>query len=167
MIECTLALGAEMLILGQAANSEMDAREKLRAAISSGRGARVFERMIEAQGGDPRVVENPSLLPEAPAHVVVHAPQEGFVAGIDCLELGLTAVAMGAGRTRADQPVDHAVGIEVLAPRGTTVAAGQGLARLHVRTHAAGEAILPRVQKAFRIAHAAETTTPLVLGRIG
>lgn len=167
LIECTLALGAEMLILGQAANSEMDAREKLRAAISSGRGARVFERMIEAQGGDPRVVENPSLLPEAPAHVVVHAPQEGFVAGIDCLELGLTAVAMGAGRTRADQPVDHAVGIEVLAPRGTTVAAGQGLARLHVRTHAAGEAILPRVQKAFRIAHAAETTTPLVLGRIG
>ncbi len=167
LIECTLALGAEMLILGQVANSEMDAREKLRAAISSGRGARVFERMIEAQGGDPGVVENPSRLPEAPAHVVVHAAQEGFVAAIDCLELGLTAVAMGAGRTRADQPVDHAVGIEVLAPRGTKVAAGQGLARLHVRTHAAGEAIMPRVQKAFRIAHAAETPAPLVLGRIG
>lgn len=167
LVECTLALGAEMLVLGRVANSEMEAREKLRAAISSGQGARVFEKMIEAQGGDPRVVEDLSRLPQAPAHVVVHAPHEGVVASIDCLELGLTAVAMGAGRTRADLPVDHAVGIEVLAPRGTKVASGQGLARLHVRTHAAAEAIGPRVQKAFRLAHAAEAPVPLVLGRIG
>lgn len=166
LLECTLALGAEMLMLGQVANTEIEARDKLRHAIASGQGARVFERMIEAQGGDPRVVENPSLLPETPAHVIVPAEHEGFVASIDPLELGLTAVAMGAGRTRADQPVDHAVGIEVLAPRGTKVNRGQSLARLHVRTHAAGEALLHRVQQAFRIAHAPEAPGPLVLGRI-
>ena len=166
LVECTLALGAEMLMLGKVAETEAEARDKLRQAITSGQGARVFERMIEAQGGDPRVVEDPSLLPQAPAHVIVPAQQDGFVVGIDALELGLTGVAMGAGRTRADQPVDHAVGIEVLAPRGSKVDRGQALARLHVRTHAAGEAILQRVQQAFRIANELEAPVPMVLGRI-
>jgi len=166
LIECTLALGAEMLMLGKVAETESEARDKLRKAITSGQGARVFERMIEAQGGDPRVVEDASLLPQAPAYVMVPAQHEGYVASIDSLELGLTAVAMGAGRTRADQPVDHAVGIEVLAPRGTKVERGQSLARLHVRTHAAGEAILQRVQDAFRITNELEAPVPLVLGRI-
>lgn len=166
LVECTLALGAEMLMLGRVANTETQARDMLRQAITSGQGARVFERMIEAQGGDPRVVEDPSRLPEAPAHVLVSAEHEGFVASIDPLELGLTAVAMGAGRTRADQPVDHAVGIEVLAPRGTNVERGQSLARLHVRTHAAGEAIRDRVRRAFRITPQADAPITLVLGRI-
>ncbi len=167
LIECTLALGAEMLVLGKVATTHDEARVKLKEAISSGKGARVFERMIEAQGGDPHVVEDPSRLPRAPAHVLVPAAHEGFVGAIDSLELGLTAVAMGAGRTRADQPVDHAVGIEILAPRGTSVKPGQSLARLHVRTHSAGEAIVHRVQQAFRITHAVEAKEhPLVLGRI-
>ena len=166
LLECTLALGAEMLILGGVAEGNAEARQKLEAAIATGRGARVFEQMIEAQGGDPRVVENPSRLPEAPAHVAIHAEHDGFVVSIDPLELGLTAVSMGAGRTRADQPVDPAVGIEILAPRGTQVERGQSLARLHVRTHAAGEAIADRVRRAFRIAHEPAAPIPLVLARI-
>lgn len=166
LVECTLALGAEMLVLGGVAASDAEARGKLKGAIATGAGARVFERMIEAQGGDPRVVEDPSVLPEAPVHVVVRADHDGFVASIDPLELGLTAVAMGAGRTRADQPVDHAVGIEVLVARGAKVERGQSLARLHVRTHGAGEALLERVQQAFRITYEAVEGTPLVLGRI-
>jgi pyrimidine-nucleoside phosphorylase len=123
LVECTLALGAEMLVLGGAAASTADARQKLQAAISSGAGARTFERMIEAQGGNPRVVEDPTLLPRAPEAVLVPAGADGFVAAIDPLEIGLAAVAMGAGRTRADQRVDHAVGIEILAPRGLVSAA--------------------------------------------
>lgn len=166
LVENTLALGAEMLVLGRVATTESEARDKLLQAMTSGNGARVFERMIEAQGGDPRVVENPSIMAAAPAHVLVKAEHEGFVAGIDSLELGLTAVSMGAGRTRADQPVDHAVGIEILAPRGMKVERGQSLARLHVRTHSAGEAIVHRVQQAFRITHVVEEAGRLVLGRI-
>ncbi len=166
LVECTLALGAEMLLLGQVANTEMEARDKLKGAIANGSGARVFERMIEAQKGDPRVVEDPSRLPQAPVQVLVPANKEGFVTSVDALELGLTGVAMGAGRTRADQPVDHAVGIEVLAPRGAKVERGQVLARLHVRTEAAGAEILSRVQGAFRVTEAPGETVPLVLGRI-
>ncbi|MDC3959670.1 thymidine phosphorylase [Polyangium jinanense] len=166
LVECTLALGAEMLVLGDAASSVEEAREKLRDAISSGRGARVFERMIEAQGGDPAVVEDPRCLPRAPETVLVPSDADGFVAAIDPLEIGLAAVAMGAGRTRADQKVDHAVGIEILAPRGAGVRRGEPLACLHVRSAAAAEAVADRVQSAFRVSSAPEASPPLLLGRI-
>lgn len=166
LVECTLALGAEMLMLGKVAANETEARAKMQNAISTGNGARVFERMIEAQGGDPRVVEDTSRLPQAPVQVEVLAERAGIVASIDSLELGLTGVAMGAGRTRTDQPVDHAVGIEIMASRGTKVAAGQALARLHVRTQAAGDAIASRVGQAFQVMQEAGPSIPLVLGRI-
>jgi len=166
LVECTLALGAEMLMLGKVATNEAEARGKLQNAIASGAGARVFERMIEAQGGDPRVVEDSSRLPGAPVLVDVKAETAGFVSSIDSLELGLTAVAMGAGRTRTDQPVDHAVGIEIMASRGSKVVPGQALARLHVRTQAAGEAVANRVRKAFGVTDEPSVSAPLVLGRI-
>jgi len=166
LVECTLALGAEMLVLGDAAANVEDARAKLRDAINTGRGARVFERMIEAQGGDPAVVEDPLRLPRAPETVLVPSEADGFVAAIDPLEIGLVAVAMGAGRTRADQQVDHAVGIEILAPRGAGVRRGEPLARLHVRSSAAAEAVMDRVQSAFRVSSAPEPSLPLLLGRV-
>lgn len=166
LVENTLALGAEMLVLGNVATSTDEARKKIRDAIDSGAGARVFERLIEAQQGDPRVVSDPSLLPRAPETVLVAAEADGFVASIDPLELGLSAVAMGAGRTRTDQKVDPAVGIEILAPRGTGVRKGDPLARLHVRTQAGASAIEGRVKSAFRITSAPEPIPPLVLSRI-
>nr|WP_240806784.1 thymidine phosphorylase [Polyangium spumosum] len=166
LVECTLALGAEMLVLGDAASTVDEARAKLRDAITSGRGARVFERMIEAQGGDPGVVEDPLRLPRAPETVLVPCEADGFVVAIDPLEIGLAAVAMGAGRTRVDQQVDHAVGIEILAPRGAGVRRGEPLARLHVRTAAAAEAVAERVQSAFRVSSTPEASPPLLLGRI-
>ncbi|UQA54938.1 thymidine phosphorylase [Polyangium aurulentum] len=165
-IACTLALGVEMLLLGKVAASAEEAEKKLRDAIASGAGARVFERLIEAQGGDPAVVEDPSRLPRAPEAVLVHAETDGFVAEIDPLEIGLTAVAMGAGRTRADQAIDHAVGIEILAPRGAGVRRGEPLARLHVRNQADAADVAERVAAAFRISSDPRTVPPLVIGRI-
>jgi len=166
LVACTIALGAEMLALGGAASTIEEGAQKLREAISSGAGARVFEKMIEAQHGDPRVVEDPSLLPRASEAVLVPAESDGFVSAIDPLEIGLAAVAMGAGRTRADQRVDHAVGIEILAPRGTGVRRGEPLARLHVRTQSGSGASFQRVQAAFRVSSTPEPSTPLVLGRV-
>jgi pyrimidine-nucleoside phosphorylase len=165
-VACTLALGAEMLLLGGAAASAAEAQAKLQRAIADGSGARVLERMIEAQGGDPRVVEDPERLPRAPEVVPVPAEVEGFVAEIDPLEIGLSAVAMGAGRTRADQAVDHAVGIEIVAPRGAGVRRGDPLARLYVRRQADAAQVLDRVQAAFRITSDLRLPPPLILSRI-
>jgi pyrimidine-nucleoside phosphorylase len=167
LLECTLALGAEMLRLGGVAAGTEDARRMLAEAIESGRGARVLEQMIEAQQGDPRVVANPAMLPRAPETGLVAAEADGFVTSIDPLELGLSAVAMGAGRTRADQPIDPRVGIEILAGLGALVRRGDPLARLHLRRLADADRVRARVAQAFKLGQSPPSPSPLVIGRIG
>jgi pyrimidine-nucleoside phosphorylase len=166
LVECTFALGSEMLRLGGRAGSDREARVRMLDAISSGQAARTMERMIEAHGGDPRVVRELERLPSAPLMVDLRAPKRGYVAEIDPLELGLVAVAMGAGRTRADQSVDPAVGIELLAKRGDRVEKGAPLVRLHVRTEQAAREVEGRVLGAFRIAPHPPRARKLVLERI-
>ena len=167
LLECTFALGSEMLRLGGVAASDAEAREKLRAAIASGRAAEVMERMIAAQGGDAGVVRDPGKLVMAPVVVPVEAPRAGVITGIDALEIGLAGVAMGAGRTRADQKVDPAVGIQLDVARGDRVERGAELARLYVRKAEDAEVVRARVRGAFRIGEQAEAAVPLVIGRIG
>ena len=166
LVECTLALGSEMLQLGKVATTDADARAALLAAIRSGRAARVMERMIEAQGGDPSVVAHPEKLADAAVVTEITAPSDGFVTRADALELGLSAVALGAGRTRADQAVDPAVGIELVASRGARVARGDVLARIFSRSADAGAKIRERVAGAFSFGEAAPPAAPLVLERI-
>jgi pyrimidine-nucleoside phosphorylase len=167
LIECTLALGSEMLRLGKVAASDAEAREKMRAAIASGRAAEVAAKMIAAQGGDARVVEDPSRLALAPAVVPVLAREAGFVTGVDALEIGLAGVAMGAGRTRADQQVDPAVAIELCAARGERVEKGAELCRIHVREPKDADAIRDRIERAFTIGAEKQPVPALVIGRIG
>ena len=167
LVECTLALGAEMLRLGRVATTDEEARATLKKAIESGDAARTMERMIEAQGGDPRVVADTGLLPAADVKVAILAERGGFITGIDPLEIGLCAVAMGAGRTRADQAVDPVVGIELAAVRGEAIEAGAPLAHLHVRRAADADAVLARVRSAFQIGAKAEAIPALVLARVG
>ena len=166
LVACTIALGAEMLLLGEAAASPDEARSALERAIRDGSAAAVLERMIEAQGGDPRVVRDPSLLPAAPVTVEIPAHDPGYVTAIDPLEVGLAAVAMGAGRTRADQKVDPAVGIEILRPRGAFAAKGEPLARLHLQRNEDAAIVLERVRAAFSIGPERPDPQPLILGRI-
>ncbi len=166
VIECTLCLGAEMLVLGGAARTDAEARVALAGAIGSGRAARVAERMIEAQGGDARVVGDRSRLVVAAEELVIESPRDGWVAGVDALEIGLAAVAMGAGRTRADQPVDPAVGILVEKKPGARVERGEPLARLRTRSRSAGGPIAERVRAAIDVADAAPAIRPLVLDRV-
>jgi pyrimidine-nucleoside phosphorylase len=167
LLACTLALGAEMLMLGGVAASAEEARAEMQSAIASGAAAAVMEKMIAAQGGDPRVVGDPSRLPRAPVVVEVRAAKDGYVTGIDPMAIGLSAVAMGAGRTRADQAVDPAVGIELAVTRGDRVQAGALLAEVVVRREEDAKAVLPRIEGAFEIGDAKVEAPPLVLSRIG
>ncbi|MDP9149209.1 MAG: thymidine phosphorylase [Myxococcota bacterium] len=166
VVECVTCLAAEMLLLGGVATDASDARARLARALGSGAAARTAERMIEAQGGDPRVVSDRTRLAVAPEEVVVDSPHDGFVAHVDALAIGLASVAMGAGRTRADQAVDHGVGILIEAKPGMPIARGQPLARLLVRERRAGEALIQRVRAAFAIAHQPPLPRPLITGRV-
>lgn len=166
LIECTLALGIEMLILGGKAQSSEEARKLLLAALSEGRAARTMERLIEAQGGDPRVVEDPELLPKAPYCHELLAKEGGYISHIDALELGLASVSLGAGRSRADQPVDPAVGLELLASRGERIDQGSPLIRVHANTQSLAPALEKRILEAFTIASSPPPPSPLILERI-
>lgn len=166
LVECTMVLGAEMLLLGGVVANVADGREKLETAVADGSAVRVMERMIEAQGGDPRVVTDPHRLVVAPVTVPIRSPRSGFVAAIDALEIGLSAVALGAGRLRADQAVDHAVGIEIDRGIGEAVTGGDVLARLIVRDAAAAEAVAQRVAAAFVVADERPARKDLVIDRV-
>ncbi|HEY8427782.1 MAG TPA: thymidine phosphorylase, partial [Sandaracinaceae bacterium] len=131
--------------------------------IESGEAAARMRAIVEAQGGDPRVVDEPDRLPRAPEVVPVRATKSGFVHRIDALELGLTGVALGAGRTRADQDVDPAVGIVLEKVRGDRVSEGDVLAELHVRDRAAAQAFVARVAAAFELKPKAPKVEALVL----
>jgi pyrimidine-nucleoside phosphorylase len=167
LVECTVALGAEMLRLGGVADSDAEAR--IVAAIASGDGARVMERMIEAQGGDPKVVEELDRLPRARYAVELESDTDGVVTAVDALEVGLTAVAMGAGRTRTDDVVDPAVGIKLAVAPGEQVQKGQPLAILHVHEVAAAEPHAVRLRRAIVVDPAAprvDAQRPIVLEKI-
>jgi thymidine phosphorylase len=122
--------------------------------------------MVVAQGGDARTVSDPHRLEVAPPQPVL-ARESGFVVAIDALEIGLIAVALGAGRTRADQRVDPAVGLSIEAKPGARVARGEPLAHIHVRDVRTAEAVNDRVLRAFQVSEAPRAAGPLLLGRVG
>jgi len=162
---CTMVLGEEMLMLAGRAKERGVARELIEDAIRTGAAARVMERMVAAQGGDSRVVAEPDRLVVAPGVPVV-AASGGFVADVDPLEIGLAAVSLGAGRTRADQAVDPSVGIMVKAKPGAAVTPGSVLAVVETHDKAGAADVVERVRRAFKITAEAQRLPPLVLGRI-
>jgi pyrimidine-nucleoside phosphorylase len=165
LLECTLVLGAEMLLLGGKARHADEARALLLGAIARGEALGVMRRMVVAQRGDGRVVDDPSLLALAPATVVV-ADRPGFVTDIDALGIGLAAVAMGAGRTRTDQHIDPSIGIFIEKVRGSRVSKGEPIARLF--TPSPTPDLEQRVRAAFTIQEKTEAPVapPLVLARV-
>lgn len=166
LVECTRLLAREMLILGAVAKDAAAADRLLDDAIASGAAVRTMERMVAAQGGDAKVVADPSLLATAETKVDVKADRSGFVAEIDALAVGLAGVAMGAGRTRADQKVDPAVGITLQKKPGDAVQAGDVLATLHLRASQDGPGLSARVAAAYTVADAAPPSAPLLVGRV-
>jgi pyrimidine-nucleoside phosphorylase len=163
--ELTLRLGTEMLLLGGVEKGVAAARRRLEAALASGAGFERFARMVRLHGGDVRAVEDPSRLPRARRRVPVTAKNAGIVRAIDPYELGRVAVALGAGRTRADQAVDPAAGIELAVRRGSPIARSAPLAWLHVTTGDDPAPLVERTRRAFSIGRARARVPPLALGR--
>ena len=166
LVECTMVLAEEMLMVGGKAASRAEANTLLKKAIASGDAIRVMEKMVAAQSGDPSVVAHPEKLVLAKTCVEVKSPRNGFVDGIDAHAIGLAGVAMGAGRTRADQKVDPAVGIRIDRKPGDAVQAGDTVARLYVHKASDAEAILPRVEGAFSWSEQKPEARALVVDRL-
>src|SRR5918998_872838 len=128
LMTVTFALGAEMLLLAGVASSGEDALTKLRDAITSGRAAERFQQIVEAQGGNPAVVDDPAILPQAGECEIFRAPRRGFVARVEPRAVGRAVVTIGGGREKLDDPLDPAAGFVISARPGQWVEAGEPLA---------------------------------------
>ncbi len=129
--ELTLALGAEMLLVGGVTADPVDARARIAAALDDGRALVVFRALVVAQGGDPATIDDHAKLPKAEMHTTVVAPREGTVARIDAEKLGVASVWLGAGRRTKEDAVDPAAGLMLEAQIGDVVDASQPLCVLH------------------------------------
>jgi pyrimidine-nucleoside phosphorylase len=163
----TVELGAEMLLLGAAAGSRADARRAIEAAIADGRGLDRFRRIVEAQGGDPAAVDDPSRLPRSATLRDVVASSDGFVEAIDTEAIGLAALALGAGRARVEDRIDPAAGIVVHRKVGERVERGEPLCTLHGGLGGEPpERVAARAAAAWRIGPGPITAPTLLIERM-
>jgi len=161
--EVTLALCAEMLVLGGLATTEEEARTKLEAVLASGEAAERFSRMVSALGGPADLIDNPDKhLEKAPFVVPAPALSSGFAYVRDCRGIGLAVVALGGGRRRPTDAIDFAVGLTELLELGQQVSAGQPLAMVHARTQEAAELAVKEIQAAYEISPVALTVNPVI-----
>ena len=145
--ELVLEACARLLAYSDLGIDVAEGRRRAEAAVADGSALETYERWIRAQGGDP----DPAALERAPVQRPVPAPRDGVVTRVDALDVGLAALALGAGRRRKDDPIDHAVGVLCFAKRGDTVLAGDDLAEVHARDDGAAERAAAAVLAAYAL----------------
>lgn len=150
--ELTLVQAAEMLVLGRVARSVEDGRRMAERALADGSAAKQMERIVEAQGGNPAVVEDPAVLPQAPVQHVLEAPRDGWIAEVEPRAIGQAAVALGAGRAALGAAIDPAVGFFITAKPGRQVSRGEPLATVYARSAESAQTAADAVLAAIRIA---------------
>ena len=160
-VEHCLEIASHMLVLGKRADSKMEAHQMAQESIDSGSGLEYFKKLVEAQGGDVSVVEDPGKLPEAPIKSVIEAQHEGHIAQVHARTIGETAVVLGAGRKMKGEEIDPAVGIQVLVKVGEPVESGQPLFVIHARDENSMKAARSSLRDAVEIV--AEEVDPLPL----
>ena len=136
VMEVTYALGAEMLVLVGAAPGLREARALLEDSVASGRALETFAGVIEAQGGNPAVIEDPGVLPQARAVEVYRAEASGIVSAVEPRRIGRAIVELGGGRTAVEDAVDPTVGFVITVKPGDPVRAGEPIASIFARDDA-------------------------------
>ncbi len=166
--EVTLALAAEMLVIGGLAADVATARIKLQAGLDSGRAAEKFAQMVAALGGPADLLDRPgAYLGAAPVVRPVPAPRAGFIAGMATRDLGVAIVELGGGRRQAGDAIDMRVGFAEVKPVGTAVSAGEPLAMIHAADEAAAERAVASYLAAVAIGNSAPALTQMVLAEVG
>jgi pyrimidine-nucleoside phosphorylase len=166
LTDLSVLLAARMVTLAGLAADDTDADRKVRRALASGAGLEVFRKCVEEQGGDPRAVDDYSRLPTAPRRMEVVAPRAGYVAEMTAGAVGVAGMILGGGRERAEDAIDHAVGVVCRAKPGERVEAGGVVYDVHYRSTARLLAAVPLLEESFRIADERQADSPLVLEEI-
>jgi pyrimidine-nucleoside phosphorylase len=140
-----------------------EARRRAEDALSSGTALESFRRMVEAQGGDPAVTDDPvAVLPAAPVTVPLDSERTGFISAVDAEAVGRTAVALGAGRRRKGDQIDPSVGIVLRAKVGDRLEQGAPIGEIHARDEKFAQAAATAVNAALTVSDARPERPPLV-----
>ena len=159
----SLELSAWMFYLGERTRTVDEGRQLAASLIADGSAFAHFRQMTELQGGDPRTLEDTSLLPQARHQAAVPAARAGVVHGIDCEKIGIASLVLGGGRSTKEDSIDPAVGLIVHKKAGDQVAAGEALCTLHYNSSAQLEEARSLVQSAYHVgAGAPRPKQPLV-----
>ena len=149
--ELCMTLGSCMLMVAEIAENEQQAREMLKEAVDSGKALDKLAELVEAQGGDKRMVYETDLLPKASSITPLLSEKDGYVEKIQCDEVGICSLILGGGRETKESAIDLSVGIVLTKKVGSHVKAGEPLAYIHSNEEAKRLACEERLWKAFHI----------------
>ena len=166
LLALTRVAGVEMLILGGKARDRVSALRRIDGALGDGSGFAKFRELVVAQGGDPRMVDDPVRLPSAPQVETLRATRTAYVRRIAADEVGLASVRLGAGREQKGQPIDHRTGIVLHAKVGARVERGAAFADVHHTGRPADGVAIEQVRQAFAWSARPVVPRKLLLGRI-
>ncbi|GAB6842208.1 thymidine phosphorylase [Methylorubrum rhodinum] len=164
----TMALCAEMLLLGRLAADRAEAEARLQAALDTGAAAEIFGRMVGALGGPSDFVEaSERHLPRAPVVRPVAAERAGIVGSVDTRAVGLAVIGLGGGRTRSQDDIDPRVGFSELARPGDRLGAGDPLGLVHAADETAAERAAAALRAAYRIGATVPVAREAIIERVG
>ncbi len=157
---------ATLLAMSGLAADEADGHARAERALHDGSGLAKFAEVVQAQGGDPAQIFDPSRLPQAPYREMIRAPRAGFVTRIDAERVGMASVHLGAGRMKKGDPIDYAVGLMLLTKVGDQVAEGDPLVEVHARDANHAHSIRDELLSAYTLRRQAPAKKPLLLGMV-
>jgi pyrimidine-nucleoside phosphorylase len=166
LTELCLVLGAYMVVAAGVASNAAEARKMLADSLQSGKALATFKRFLKAQGGNPDVVEDPTLLPHAEHKIEVVLKRSGYVTRIHAEEVGTCAMLLGAGRETKESEIDLAVGIVLHKKVGDAVAEGDSIASLYVNDQSRVAEVQERLSKAYELSETAPGPKTLIFGAV-
>jgi pyrimidine-nucleoside phosphorylase len=162
LLDLSLILTGHLAALAGITADPEEGRRRAAKVLDSGSGLERLRAFVEAQGGDPAVLDDLSRLPQAPVNVEVVAPTAGWLAEVDAEAVGRVAAGLGAGRRRKEDRIDPAVAVELTAKLGDQVAAGDRIGRIMARDQASAEAAARELTAALRFSDQPSQPPPLV-----
>lgn len=166
LAEVSLNLAAELYLQSGGSGDIEEGLSAARAEITSGSALEKFRNMVEKQSGNPRVVDNPDLLPRAENERVIYPPREGYIKSVDALKIGQAAGLIGAGRSKKGESIDPAAGIRLECRVGDKVVENDPIARLFYDEEKNLSRALKLTEKAFSIGDSQPGGLDLIKKRI-
>jgi pyrimidine-nucleoside phosphorylase len=161
-----LELAAWMLHLGGVSKTVAEGKQESAKLLASGKALERFRQMVELQGGDPRVVDDPKILPQARHSQQVLSAKEGYIASLQCEQVGTACVILGGGRERKEDSVDPAVGIALHRKVGDRVAAGEPIATIYYNSGSRVERAQQLLEESCGISDSPPSEKRLLIHRV-